>query len=98
MSVDDNDDQLPSGYRATPPEAGEQDFGLPVFPEAVWLAQMGMSYMDGTTGLAYRLMWGSFSEDGEAVLDDELWLEPHQINGIVREYLNMASNEPTQGA
>lgn len=94
MSQDDTDGLLPSGFNPVPYEPGDVDFGLPIFPEAVWLAQMDMRAMDdgSALGLAYRLAWGRLPDDGEPTLDGELWLEPQQMQGIVNQYVRWVTN------
>lgn len=99
MSQDNTDDLFPSGFDTKPYEAGDRDYGLPIFPEAVWLAQMTMMGMDdgANLGLAYRLMWGTPPDgDNEATLDGELWLEPLQMQGLVEHYQAMVARD-TEG-
>lgn len=95
MSQDNTDDLFPSGFDTKPYEAGDRDYGLPIFPEAVWLAQMTMMGMDDGSdlGLAYRLMWGSVPDEGEPTLDGELWLASHQMAGLMEHYAAMAATE-----
>lgn len=99
MSDDNSDDLLPSGLSSKPYQQGEFDVGLPTFPEAVWIAQMGMRSFDTGAGLgvAYRLMWGTIDDDGVGHLEGELWLDPRQASGIFAQYAQMSLNEHQEG-
>lgn len=99
MSDDNLDDLLPSGLNAKPYQQGDIDIGLPTFPEAVWIAQMGMRSIETGAGIgvAYRLMWGHIDDDGVGHLEGELWLEPQQAAGIFAQYQTMSTNETQEG-
>lgn len=100
MSSDDTDDLMPgTGFNAHVPDVGDTDWGLPIFPEAVWLAQMGMSAIDSGEhiGVAYRLMWGEILDDGSTHLDGELWLDCEQMRGLFEYYVEQAPRERERG-
>lgn len=95
MSVDDRDDEFESGFNRSLYAEGDMDFGVPLIPEAVWLAQMATSSLAGhSDGLLYRLMWGDYEEGGNVRLAGELWLEPQQMDVLTAHYLDMAANPP----
>lgn len=82
MSDGDPSPEQPKVYAS-----GETDIIVPLIPEALWLALMRATTVDGTVAPLYQFSWGREGDDGEpeSVLG-QVWLTDDQMQYLTELY------------